>query len=190
MIKRMGLLLFTVLLLPWLGLRAMAAEETGTIHVTVQSGGQAVTGGAVTLYRVGEPLSGGYRIVEDFGGGIVRQEDALSPHLAKWLAELREEEGTPYGLDENGSVEFSGLEAGLYLVVQTAADGECYVFSPFLAELPYEGRWQLSICPEARKLITEAPPTGQHPAPILGAMGMVITGVGLSLCVGGKKKEK
>jgi len=190
MLKRMGILLFTLLLLPWLGLRAMAAEETGTIQVTVQSGGQAVTGGAVTLYRVGDPLPEGYRIVEEFGGGIVRQEDALSSHLAQWLVELREEEGIPYALDENGSVAFSGLEAGLYLVVQTAAEGECYVFRPFLAELPHEGQWQLHFCPEARKLITQSPPTGQHPAPILGAMGMVITGIGLSLCVGGKKKEK
>lgn len=188
MLRRMWIGLFAVMLLPCLGMQAMAAEEAGSIRVTLRLGEEVLTGGAVTLYQVGVRVSEGYRIVEEFGGGIVREEDALSPYLAQWLAGMEVEGGTTRILDADGSVEFSGLGEGLYLVAQATTETEYYIL-PFLMTLPYEGQWQAQTYPEPRRIATEPPPTGQHPAPILGAMGMVFAGVGLVLCTDVKRRK-
>lgn len=189
MLRRMWMVLFAVMLLPYLGMQAAAAEETGSIRVTLQKEGEAVPGGTVTLHRVGQRVSEGYRIVEAFGGGIVREEDAMSPHLAQWLVELEGDAGITEAVDSDGSVEFSRLEEGLYLLVQTETDEDFQAIRPFLVTLPYEGQWNIQAYPKTQKIVTESPPTGQHPAPILGAMGMVVAGVGLVLCADGKRRK-
>lgn len=189
MLRRMWVLLFAAMLLPYLGMQAAAAEETGSIRVTLQSGGEAAADGTVTLHRVGQRVSEGYRIVEAFGGGIVREEAALSPYLAQWLVELEGDVGIPGSLDADGSVEFPRLEEGLYLLVQTETNEAFLTIHPFLVTLPYEGQWNIQAYPKTQKVVTEPPPTGQHPAPILGAMGMVVAGVGLVLCADGRRKK-
>lgn len=188
MLRRMWTVLFAVMLLPYLGMQA-AAAEMGSIRVTLQKDGEAVPGGTVVLHRAGQRVSDGYRIVDAFGGGIVREEDAMSPHLAKWLVELGGDMGTAQAVDAGGSVEFTGLEEGLYLLVQTESGGDFQTVRPFLVTLPYEGQWNIQAYPKAQKIVTEPPATGQHPAPLLGAMGMVVAGVGLVLCVDGKRRK-
>lgn len=189
MLRRMWMLLFAAALLPCLGMQAAAAGETGSIRVTLQSGEEVAADGAVMLHRVGQRVPEGYRMEEAFGGGIVREEDAMSPYLAQWLVELEGDVGIPGDLDADGSVEFSRLEEGLYLLVQTETDEEFLTIHPFLVTLPYEGQWNIQAYPKTQKVVTEPPATGQHPAPILGAMGMVVAGVGLVLCADGRRRK-
>lgn len=179
------------LLLPCLCLPARAASGEGSIRVIVRSGGEPVSGCAVTLFRVGIPCEEGYRIVDSFGGGMVREADALSPHLAQWLAQMEGEPGLSRILDADGCARFRGLEEGLYLLLQSGGSGDYFPIQPFLMKLPYEGQWDVDAYPFTQLLYTdtENPRTGQHPAPILGAIGMVISGIGLAICAGRKRKQ-
>lgn len=170
-----------VLLLPVMCLGAWAAEGTGRVHVCMRRG-ETPVGGTVVLYRVGVPMEAGYQLGESFGGGIVRQEDALSPHLAQWLGEMTGADGMVRELDEGGCADFENLGRGLYLLVQTRAQAGYDRVRPFLMELPYQGEWEITALPKTREVAVESPATGQHPAPILGAMGMVLAGMGLIAC--------
>ncbi|MGN0976689.1 MAG: LPXTG cell wall anchor domain-containing protein [Faecousia sp.] len=184
MFRRMWPVVLAVMLLPLLGLRTMAAEETGSIRVTMQRG-ETTIGGAVTLYRVGEPISEGYRLAADFGGGIVWQEDAQSPYLAQWLAETAGEQGLSRRLEE-GTAEFTRLEQGLYLLVQTETEAGYLAVKPFLIELPCQGQWNVQACPKTQAAL---PATGQSIMPFLGGIGMVLSSIGLALCAGRRRKK-
>lgn len=176
------------LLLPVLCLPARAAETEGSIQVIVRSGDTPLVGGTVTLFRVGEKSEDGYRIVDGFGGGFVRHEDAMSPHLAQWLSQMDGEPGMTRILDADGSASFSHLEEGLYLLVQNGTVEDFFPIMPFLMVLPYEGQWNVNAYPYTQQVYTECPRTGQHPGPFLGAIGMVASGFGLAFCVGNRKK--
>lgn len=197
MVRRMLCTLFASAILLSLGTHANAAEGEGSIRVWLNAGELPVTNGALTLYQAGTPVTDGYRITEAFGGGIVKEEDALSPYLAQWLAETAGESGIERLLDVDGNAEFSNLEEGLYLVVQTEKMDGFYPIEPFLLTIPSESRWHLQVNPEPEPIIAEDPQpvitgnpqTGQPAAPFLGAMGLVASGVGLYLCVDSKRRK-
>ncbi len=172
-----------------LAVSAAAAEQTGSIRVTLKSGDSPMMGATVTLFRVGERCEDGFRLIAAFGGGIVRYEDALSPHLAQWLVQMEGEEGLTRILDADGSANFSRLTEGLYMLVQNSTVEDFFPIMPFLMILPYEGQWDVDAYPYTQVIHTENPATGQHPAPILGAVGMVVSGVGLAFCVGRKRRK-
>lgn len=187
--KRILGVILAALLLPAVCLSAKAAEREGSIQVIVKSGESPVIGGTVTLFRVGVPSEDGYRIVDTFGGGFVRHEDALSPQLAQWLAQMEGEPGMSRILDADGSADFSHLEAGLYLMVQNGTVEDFFPIMPFLMMLPYEGQWNVQAYPYTQQVYTECPRTGQHPGPILGALGMVVSGIGLAVCIGPVRRK-
>ncbi len=186
--KRILGVVLAALLLPVLCLTAKADTTEGSIQVIVRSGDTPLVGGTVTLYRVGVRSEDGYRIVDSFGGGFVRHEDALSPHLAQWLSQMEGEPGMTRILDADGSAGFSHLEEGLYLLVQNGTVEDFFPIMPFLMILPYEGQWNVNAYPYIQQVYTECPRTGQHPGPILGAIGMVVSGFGLALCAGTRRK--
>lgn len=190
MLRRMMCVLLMAMVLPALGLRGAAVSETGSIRVTLEWKGEGVSDGEVMLYRVGEPIPEGYRLDEAFGGGIVTGEDALSPALAQWLAEQAGEAGIPRILDADGTAVFSQLEEGLYLLVQSEPAEGFYPMEAFLVTLPSEGQSQAEAAPELRKLPEEPPKTGQHPAPLVGAMILVFSAVALLICLDSKTKGK
>lgn len=189
MFRRVICVLFAGAVVLSLGLSVLAVEETGSIRVTLQSSGRALKSGSVTLYRAGDPVSGGYRLEDSFGGGFVPEEDACSAALAGWLAEQAEMGGTPRILDADGSAEFSGLEDGLYLLVQSENVAGYYPIQAFLVTIPYGGQQNVEAFPKVEKVPGENPKTGQHPAPIIAAMGLVFSGVGLFLCVDSRRKK-
>ena len=136
----------------------------------------------MTLFYAGRFSEGGYRLADSFGGGFVRQEDIHSPELAKWLSEAAVWEGERKPLQEDGSAVFSQLPEGLYLLTQSkSAQGFCQT-APFLIPIPCNGMWEITALPKMQQIYTESPKTGQHPAPILGAMGLVLSGMGLVAC--------
>lgn len=98
---------------------AAAAENQGSLKIDLDTGELPVTNGAVTLYQVGTPADEGYRVLDYYGGGTVRYQDAVSDNLAMYYSELAGS-GRELLLDVDGQAVFSGLEAG---VVPGAADG-------------------------------------------------------------------
>lgn len=187
MLRRMVSVLFAAALLLVLGGQAAAVsvEEKGSICVTLQSG----IDGTLTLYKVGEPISDGYRLSGAFGGGIVKAEDAHSQVLAQWLAEQAGTDGIPRILDADGNAEFSKLNEGLYLLLQTETEQGYYPIDPFLVTLPYAGVWDVEASPKTENLLEESPKTGEHPAPLLAAMVLIGSSVGLIVCTGRKWRE-
>ena len=161
---------------------AKAAEAYGSIRVKLDAGDLAVTNGAVTLHRVGYPVEDGYRIMESFGGGIIRMQDVGSDHLAQWLAESADEAGMTMLLDADGNAIFSDLEEGLYILIQNQRMDGFYPILPVLLTVPSEEQWHLDVYRQPVPVVTEIPKTAQSPEPFLGILGMVISGTGLLLC--------
>lgn len=163
-----------------MSVRAGASELRGTVEVRLDAGELPVLGGAVTMYLVGIPTEGGYRLLDRYGGGIVRSEDIASSNLAYWLGELAGG-GKELLLDVDGRVVFSGIEKGLYLLVQTQRMDGFYPFRAFLAEVPAGDRWTRCYEPEIMP-ITDAPPVTGDVTIYLAALGMVLSGGGLVCC--------
>lgn len=189
MTRRMVCLLAAAVVLVGFSVPAKAAEQTGEIRVSLNYSQLPVSRGTVVLHYVAEPAQGGYRLTEALGGGIVRKEDAHSPDLAQWLEARTGEEGTAQFLDADGNAVFSELEEGLYLLTQTEAPEGCACAEPFLIPLPLDGQWEIQAYPKTTALLTESPRTGQHPAPLIGAMGLVLSGTGLYFCLEKLRKK-
>lgn len=183
--RRVFCILAAVWLMAVTGISAAAAVETGSI--TVDWG---CSSGSATLYKVGTPISGGYMLRQEFGGGIISREDAGSRTLAQWLSEQTEYEGWTLPANEQGMAEFPRLEEGLYLLVQHQAADGYYPFGAFLVELPYEGQWYLQARPKMEEFPTEQPRTGQGAEPIPGVIGVLLSGGGLLLCLARRRTEK
>lgn len=163
-----------------LAVPARAAEETGTIRVTLQNGETLVPDGAVSLYLVAEPMDGDYRLTDTFGGGVIRGGEALSPALARWLGEMTGTEGWEKELDGLGSAEYRDLDEGLYLLVQSRRSTGYFTMEPMLVQIPCQGQWHVQSYPMMQEITL--PPTGDSPLPLLGAVGMLLSGTGLVIC--------
>lgn len=193
MIRRLLCVLLALGGVVLLGLPVSAGADRGSIRVTLQNGESVVPDGAVSLYYVGVPTAVDYRLTEEFGGGIIKGEDALSPALAGWLAEMAGTGGTQRLLDADGSGEFCDLTEGLYLLVQTEASTGYHLMEPMLVQLPCQFQWHVQAYPKTEEIIysfqVEAPATGQSPAPFLGVTGMAVSGTGLALCARRKRRS-
>lgn len=171
--RRLLCVLITVWLMTGLGVAA-GAVSTGSI--TVDWGRE---GGSVTLFQVGEPISGGYMLRKEFGGGVIPEKDAASQVLAQWLWDHVEYEGWALPGEDGGVAEFQQLEEGLYLIVQNRAPEGYYPFSPFLVELPCQGQWHVQAVPKMQQYPTELPPTGQGQELEICCFGMLFSALGL-----------
>lgn len=165
----------------------VSAAETGSVSVTLSCGELPVkNGGMITIYKVGEPVTGGYRLSKDYGGGLVAGAETGSASLPQWLAEQSGGNGITRYVDADGNVTFSPLEAGLYLVVQTDAAAGYYPIAPFLVELPYLKQWHVQAMPKMEELPQVTPETGD--GILLSLWGMLSSGAALVLMPGLKKK--
>lgn len=146
-------------------LQVSAAE--GSVRIIPTWAGEPVTGGTVSIRRIGE--NAGNRII-------------LTDGLAQWYVQAEEIRMGCWNLEGIGQIEtrpvedgqgafFDGLEEGAYWVTQETAASGYLEFHPFLLTVPDGGRWSLEYRPDAVRL-GEPPQTGDHPAPIIGAMGI------------------
>lgn len=140
---RKGFALLLAVLLCCMSGVALAHEvpnlsKTGSLNITMRFDGEAVPGGTLTLYRVGE-VNGNYGFVPtgDFADCGYSLDKVNSVTLAKALAHLAKNfEGVTKTIGDNGKVTFDNLELGLYLLVQqTAAEGY-NAAAPFLVTVP------------------------------------------------------
>lgn len=166
-------ILLTVVMVTGMAATARAAEDTGTVSI-VLSCPETVKQGAVTFWKAAEAADGGYRLTEDYGGGIVKKEDVSSEELARWMAKQSGEGGITKLLDADGRAEVTDLSPGLYLVCQTEEVKGYYAMEPFLVEV--DGTNRQYTFPLSYQ---ECPQTGQPSAPILWAMLLVASGLGL-----------
>lgn len=186
--KRGIVILLMLAALLSLSVSAGASELKGSVEVKLDAGELPVINGAVTIYLVGIPIEGGYRLLDRYGGGIVRAEDVDSRNLAFWLGELTDS-GRELLLDVDGRVVFSGVEEGLYLVEQTQRMDGFYPFRAFLAEVPSGGRWTRRFEPAVSPITDEPPCTGDLTL-YLGTLAMLLSGSGLIACGIWGRKEK
>ncbi len=188
----------------------------GSVTVTVRKDGAAVSGGTLTIYRVGEVVAedGNYTFVptgEFLGcGESFATLDASAELAARLLdfAQTAEAVGSTLSVSEDGSVTFAELPLGLYLIAQhTAAPGYA-ALAPFLVSVPYlqdgEYVYDLSAVPKTalerepeptvptptQPSDPDLPLTGQlwWPVPVLAAAGMVLFALGWALFVSKEKR--
>lgn len=162
---------------------AEAAESPGQIRVMLDFEDGEVHDGEVTLYRAGKRVGDCYRLEPAFGGGLVKEADARSEALAYWLSETVTGEGEIRILDADGTAWYSGLEEGLYLLVQSSPSEGLDPVPPMLLTVPFSGQWELVALPQYQAIQIPVPETGQHASPLIGAMGMVLSGLALYLCL-------
>ena len=159
-----------------------AAQSVGEIRVTLDFGDGEVHDGSVIFRLAARPEGEHYRLLDAFGGGIIRREDMVSDALALWLAETVRREETARILDADGSACFTNLEEGLYLLVQGEEIQWMDPFEPILIPMPSNGQWQLSAWPQQRLILAQCPQTGQPITLLLAAMGLIFSSMGLIAC--------
>ena len=207
--------LLALLLLLCLPLSAAAAHPVPdesqdghcSITITMTYKGKAVPGGTLALYKVGDvqeddgnysfvPVKAIQSDISEFGN--IESSD-LPGKLAKLEMKLTPVTAKPVTIDKNGTVTFSNLEFGLYLVVQKTAASGYGKTSPFLVSVPYlyKGEYKSHVTSQPktdleREVKPTTPPssgggggklpqTGQlwWPVPVLVCMGLGCIAVGL-----------
>ncbi len=167
------------------GVTATAAEHLGAVTVTPVWAGRPVTGGTVQLFRVGSAVAEGFQLTDGLANWIVKEEEGTNRELLNRLAE-NVEEGLCSTVEETGA-QFAGLTEGVYLITQREAAEGYDVFSPFLVQLPAGDSWEIAVRPQTVR-DSENPQTGDHPAPIIGAMGLGLSAAVLMVLVDERKK--
>lgn len=177
--RRGGLaVILTAVLVMMLAVPVSAAGEMGTIRVKVEPG---MANSTVTLYYVGKLNAGGLQLTEDFGGGYVTRRDMQTRELVTWLLE-QAEGGVRKEISREGTVMFSGLAEGVYLLSQQEPAPGYYAIQPMLISIPEEdGTWYVEAFPKVEKKPYIPPVTGQPITPVLGAMGMVLSAFGIGI---------
>ena len=160
---------------------ASADRTDCRLTLTLAYGDRTVQGAEFTIYRVGEmrvsggaasfvPLAEYADVCGTFDGMTTRQNQAYAAKLAARVKTPAAKATT----DANGSATFSGLDAGMYLAVQTGAAGQAANYErclPFLVSLPTAdpetGEWSdaLSIRAQAEPPPTPTPTPTATPTP-------------------------
>ena len=218
--KKLSVLLIAIFLIFSMSMTTYAHEvpddsKKGSVSVTMTYDGNAVSGGKMILYRVGEIYEddGNYSftLTEDFAKSGVSLDDLSSTSLAKTLAAYSSEHkltGTEVEIDNNGKATAENLTLGLYLIVQNEAAKGYEAVDPFLVTVPMneDGSYiyhvdatpKLSILkktpsttetPTSPPVDSKLPQTGQlnWPVSVLAVLGMGLFLLGWLLCFG--KKE-
>lgn len=176
-------------------------NQTGSISITVRYNGNAVSGGELTLYRVGEVREDegnyGFVLTEQFAASGVTLENVQSPDTAKKLSDYAQHQGlsgTAGKIGTDGTLKFGSLEPGLYLLAQRKAAAGYQKLNPFLVSLPmWEGEgysYQVDASPKASPVPSQPgtpdqPKTGQSSWPI---WTFAVSAAALAVVIGYKKR--
>lgn len=137
---------------------------SGSINVTMSYRGETVPGGTLTLYFVANPGDGAYYYGNSsFAGCGISLGNITSETIAENLAGYaitKNISGTTVTIDENGKASFSGLQEGLYLIIQNEAAIGFNEVNPFLVTIPYAGKYDVDATP---KLDNMTKPTPEEP---------------------------
>lgn len=143
----LALVVYCLVLLVPMGCRVSATVETASLTLCYQKGGQVFPDLNIGIYRVAEALPDGtFALVEPFASypvniyGITTQEQwqQVAQTLSAYNVSNQVKPHHEARTDESGTVCFSNLNTGLYLVEEAVAehtDGT-YVFNRFMVYLP------------------------------------------------------
>lgn len=196
-------------------------SRTGSIHVALTYEGESVPGGSITLYRVAEiavenQSDFSFRYVDSYADCGVDLSDLHSAETAAGLARFTGEnaiQGLTGTIGSNGTITFTELELGLYLLVQNTPAPGYNPITPFLVAVPnYTGdsyEYDVNASPKVDlepapteptepestepepTVPDELPQTGQNnwPVPVLAVVGLIFLAMGAWLCVSGRKRR-
>lgn len=153
------------------GLPARAEQELGSICVIPDWCEIPVTGGTVTVQNVGKPVQGGYTVTDGLADWMVWEDELGSDMVLNLALANKQAAGATNPVERGMGAVFQGLEAGVYLISQKEAAEGYSAFAPFLMVVPSVSGWNLTASPDVISL-GESPKTGDHPAPIIAAMGI------------------
>lgn len=123
---------------------AVDLSRKGSVSVTMTYEGDPVGGGSLELYRVGSVAEDdgnfSFELTSAFADSGVALDDVTSADLATSLAEYAETRGVAadgtYQIADDGTMTASGLDLGLYLVVQSEPAEGYEPCAPFLVSVP------------------------------------------------------
>lgn len=194
-------------------------ERKGSITVTMTYEDKPVSGGRLTIYRVGYPTvddAYNYSFVytDRFAKCEVPIDDPSTAKVAQALAAMVRRNalsGTRKVINKQGTVTFDDLESGLYLLIQPTPAIGYNTVSPFLVSVPQfqeDGRYyvydvdaspKVELEPKETTKPTESttpkgdkiPQTGQvnWPVPILAVGGLFLLILGKCLRTSERKKR-
>lgn len=168
---------------------AAASAQRGKIIIQQTNAGVPVSVGKITIRLVGTAIEDGYLIFGKNHNWIIAADEMFFPETALLIRKHTQSEGISMTVDDLGTAEFTDLTAGVYLVTQTEVPEGYVPFSPFLMEIPINGEiWQAEAYPELESILTDNPQTGDHPAPIIAAMVLVLSAFAL-LILGDKGRK-
>ena len=180
MVKKCSCIVCVMCMMMAMGIRAKAAEQMGTLQVIPTWCGQPVSGGRVAISRVGMIGEGRIILTDGLANWHV---DASELRTGEWIGWLSQHTAVCV---ETGAV-FENLETGIYLVEQTESEENHMPFSSFFQRIPDNGCWNLTVRPK-RIYSGEPPRTADHPAPIIGAMGIGLSAAILMVLSDNRKK--
>lgn len=213
-LQRLSALVLAIMLILSLGVTAYAhdyvqMDKKGTITITMHMGDKTVSGGTLTMYRVGEVQEddGNYTFqpTGDFASCGESFEDVSSSTLPKKLQKYAKDQkitGTTKFIGADGKVSFTNLEVGLYLFVQNKAASGYNKADAFLVSLPYmgaDGKYNYDVDASPKVEVTKPTPTkprdpklpqtGQlnWPVPVLATAGLALFAAGWALYYGKRK---
>ena len=137
--------------------------------------------------KMGTPTEGGFQLTDGLANWLVEEKEVFSRSVVDWILPKVNSEGISVPVQEVSGAEFTGLEEGLYLVKQVETAEGFSAFSPFLVSVPEGDSWEVTARPKAINA-GEAPKTGDHPAPIIGAMGLGLSAAILMVLADERKK--
>ena len=168
MLRRCMCLLAALWLIHGAAVPAEAQDASGTIRIKPGCCGQSVSGGTVAICWLGEETEGGFLLTDGLANWRVSSQEVFSEAFLDALVK-RGPVGLSRRVTGTEGVCFPAIKPGLYLVTQPEAAPGYLHFSPFLLNLQENGAVEA-----APQLVRdgESPHTGDHPAPIIGAMGV------------------
>lgn len=136
----------------------VSAREAGCIRLRLSYADRPISGGQVTLYRVG---------AEDTGE---------TPQIFWQRAQEEHLPGLEATTDKEGLAVFADLEPGVYLLAQTAPAVGMQAFLPFFVEIPMKTgestHWTLEVKPKMAP--EESPKTGDALVCLWQSPGLIV----------------
>ena len=192
-------------------------DAEGSITITLSYEDEAITDGTFAAYRVGDVTEddGNYffTLAEAYADAEVSLDDLEDEALAASLLSYIEANGIEADVvveNADGTVTFSGLQIGLYLIVQTVSCDGYEAISPFLVSVPtydeaadayvYDivatGKMDSLVLTPEEEVEEETPDetlpqTGQlnWPVPFMAAVGLLLILIGKMLRGGARPQE-
>ena len=162
------------------------AAETGSLQVVPVWGGKQIVGGKVSLSRVGDKTSEGFRITDGLADWIVPEQEVFSGSWTNWL-EQQAKDSVVRPVEQGTGAVFIDIPEGLYLVRQPQSAPEFMTFRPILLSVPDGEQWDvIRQVPLIHNV--EAPMTGDRHVPLVGAMGIGFSVAVLMVLVDKRKK--